>query len=212
MSEEMVNIENIIRNTRKYWYVDGLSEIAGGLIIFFSGIAYWIAAQLPNSNYKFFILTMAQPVIIILGSLLAQKILPKLKERLTYPRSGYLVFRKPVKKRRFKRIILVGLLAAVIGALVTMLSTALPEQYLPFLTSIFLSIASVYIGYQTSVHRFYWVGLALLVWGAFVSYSNFPNPLPYTLVFSGMGMIWIISGVITLILYLRKTQPLAEEL
>ncbi len=211
MTEELIKIESIIRNTRRYWYVDGLSEIAGGLIIFFSGIAYWVVAQMPNSNYKFFLLTMAQPAIIILGSWLAQKILPKIKEQLTYPRSGYLVFRKPVKKRRFKRLILVGLIAAVVGALVTMVSTALPERYLPFLTSIFLAMASIYIGYQTSVHRFYWVGLALLIWGAFVSYMNFSNPLPYTLVFSGMGMIWIISGVITLILYLRNTQPLAEE-
>jgi hypothetical protein len=211
MTEE-IKIENIIRNTRKYWYIDGLSEIAGGLIIFFAGLTYWFVAQMENTANKFILLTLAQPVVIILGSWLAQKILPRIKERVTYPRTGYLVFRKPVKKRRFQRILYVGLIAAVVGALVTMISSALPERYLPFLSSIFLSLVSFYIGYHTNVRRFYWIGLVMLGFGASLSYLNFSGSLPYTILFSGIGIIWVISGIITLILYLRKTQPLAEEL
>lgn len=211
MSEE-IKIENIIRNTRKYWYVDGLSEIAGGLIIFFAGLSYWLVAQMENTAYKFVLLTLAQPVVIILGSWLAQKILPWIKERVTYPRTGYLEFRKPVKKRRFQRILYVGLIAAVVGALVTMISSALPERFLPFLSSVFLTMVSIYIGYHTNVRRFYWIGLVMLGFGAFLTYLNFSGSLPYTLLFSGIGIIWVISGIITLILYLRKTQPLAEEI
>ena len=211
MSEE-IKIENVIRNTRKYWYVDGLSEIAGGLIIFFAGLTYWLVAQMENTAYKYVLLTLAQPAVIILGSWLAQKILPLIKERVTYPRTGYLVFRKPVKKHRFQRILYVGLIAAVVGALVTMLSSALPERFLPFLSSIFLAMVSIYIGYHTAVRRFYWIGLVLLGFGAFLTYLNFSGSLPYTLLFSGIGIIWVISGIITLILYLRKTHPLAEKL
>ena len=143
---EQIKIENIIRNSSKYWYIDGLSEIAGGLIIFFAGLTYWFVAQMENTAYKFVLLTLAQPVVIILGSWLARKILPRIKERITYPRTGYLIFRKPVKKRRFQRILYVGLIAAVIGALVTMISSALPERFLPFLSSIFLAMFSIYIG------------------------------------------------------------------
>ncbi|PKO10226.1 MAG: hypothetical protein CVU40_06425 [Chloroflexi bacterium HGW-Chloroflexi-2] len=211
MSEE-IKIENIIRNTRKYWYVDGLSEIAVGLIIFFAGLTYWFVAQMENTAYKLVLLTLAQPVVMIVGSWLARKILPRIKDRVTYPRTGYLVFRKPVKKRRFHRILYVGLIAAVVGALVTIISSALSERFLPFLSSIFLAMVSIYIGYHTAVQRFYWIGLVMLGCGAFLSYLNFSGPLPYTLLFSGTGLIWIISGIITLILYLRKTQPLVEEL
>ena len=52
MSEEIVKIESIIRNTRKYWYVDGLSEIAGGLIIFSAGLTYWLVSTLENIGIK----------------------------------------------------------------------------------------------------------------------------------------------------------------
>ncbi|PKO06368.1 MAG: hypothetical protein CVU41_06495 [Chloroflexi bacterium HGW-Chloroflexi-3] len=208
---EQIKIENIIRNTRKYWYVDGLSEIAGGLIIFFAGLTYWFVAQMENTPYKFVLLTLAQPVVIILGSWLARKILPRIKERITYPRTGYLVFRKPVKKRRFQRILYVGLIAAVVGALVTMISSALPERFLPFLSSIFLAMVSIYIGYHTAVRRFYWIGLVMLGFGAFLSYLNLSGSLPYTLLFSGIGIIWVITGIVTLVLYLHKTKPFTEE-
>ena len=82
MSEE-IKIENIIRNTRKYWYVDGLSEIAGGLIIFLAGLTYWLVAH--NGKYSIIslsLLTLAQPVVIILGSWLARKFLPRIKNEL----------------------------------------------------------------------------------------------------------------------------------
>jgi hypothetical protein len=209
---EQVKIENIIRNTRKYWYVDGLSEIAGGLIIFAAGLSYWLVSTLENTAIKAILLMLAQPAVIIIGSIIVQKYLPKIKERLTYPRTGYLTFRKPPRNRRVKRALIVGLVAGLIGALVTMLSSKLPENYLPLLSSVFLLIFSIYIAYQTAVTRFYVIGFLMVLLGAVISFMPFENVLPYTLFFSGIGIIWIISGVITLIMYLHKTSPQAEEL
>ncbi|HSM24782.1 MAG TPA: hypothetical protein VK856_07980 [Anaerolineaceae bacterium] len=208
---EQIKIESIIRNTRKYWYVDGLSEITGGLIIFVAGLTYWFVASIEQTSGKLILLTIAQPAVIIIGSLLAQKILPRIKERITYPRTGYLTFRKPPKNRRFKRILIVGLIAAIVGALVTMVSTALPAQFLPFLSSVFLTVFSIYIAYQTAVSRFYTIGFLMLLLGAAISLINPGDTLPYTLFFCGIGLIWIISGVITLIFYLKKTSPQKEE-
>lgn len=211
MSEEIVKIESIIRNTRKYWYIDGLSEIAGGLIIFSAGLTYWLVSTLENTGIKAILLMVAQPAVIIIGSLIAQRILPKIKERLTYPRTGYLTFRKPPRNRRFKRALFIGLIGGLVGALVTMISSTLPDSYLPLLSSVFLLIFSIYIAYQTAVPRFYLVGLLMVLLGAAISFLPFENALPYTLFFCGIGIIWIISGVITLILYLRKTSPQTEE-
>lgn len=208
---EQIKIENIIRNTRKYWYVDGLSEIAGGLVIFATGLTYWLVSTLESTNIKAILLMIAQPAVIIIGSLIVQKYLPKIKERLTYPRTGYLTFRKPPRNRRFKRALIVGLIAALVGALVTMVSNKLPDNYLPLLSSVFLLIFSIYIGYQTAVPRFYLIGFLMVLLGVVISFVPFGNGLPYTLFFSGVGIIWIISGVITLIGYLKKTSPQTED-
>ncbi len=211
MSEE-IKIENIIRNTRKYWYVDGLSEIAGGLIIFAAGLTYWLVSIMENTSIKVILLMLAQPAVIVIGSLIVRKYLPKIKERLTYPRTGYLKFRKPSRDRRVKRALTVGMVAGLVAALVSMISSALPNNYLPLLSSIFLFIFSIYIGYQTAVSRFYVIGLLMVLLGAAISLMPFKNVLPYTLFFSGVGIIWIISGVITLLRYLKNTSPQVEDI
>lgn len=209
---EQIKIENIIRNTRKYWYVDGLSEIAGGLILFAAGLTYWLVSTLESTNIKAMLLMLAQPAVIIIGSLIVQKYLPKIKERLTYPRTGYLTFRKPPRNRRVKRALIVGLIAGLVGALITMLSSKLPENFLPLLSSVFLLIFSIYIAYQTAVPRFYVIGILMVLLGAAISFMPFENVLPYTLFFCGIGIIWIISGVVTLVGYLHKTSPKLEDL
>jgi MFS family permease len=211
MTQENININEIIRNTRRYWYVDGLAEIAGGLVIFFTGLSYWLVASMENNGVKSLLLIFAQPAVILLGSYIARKILPIIKAKLTYPRTGYLAFRKPQIKRRFQRFFFVGLMAAVIGALVAMFSSTLPERLLPFLSSIFLAIFSVYLGYQNGVPRFYWIGLILLLLGSAITFLNPQGPLPYVMLFSGMGIIWVLSGAITLTIYLHKTRPIMEE-
>lgn len=209
---EQVKIENIIRNTRKYWYVDGLSEIAGGLVIFATGLTYWLVSTLESTNIQALLLMLAQPAVIIIGSLIVQKYLPKIKERITYPRTGYLTFRKPARSRRFKRALVVGLVAGLVAALVAMVSSRLPANYLPLLSSVFLLIFSIYLAYQTAVPRFYVIGFLMVLLGAVISFVPFGNALPYTLFFCGVGIIWIISGVITLIGYLKKTSPQLEDL
>lgn len=211
MSEELVNIDAIIRNTRKYWYVDGLSEISGGLIIFFTGLTYWLVYSMQDSSLKFLLLIFAQPVVIILGASLVRKILPKIKEKLTYPRSGYLTFKRPTRSKRVRRAIIIGLFAATISAVISMVSMGLPERFIPLFSSVFLTIFSIYIGYQVAVPRFYWTGLLILLLGGIISWINPSGPLPYMLLFSGMGVIWIMSGLITLIIYLRNTHPIPEE-
>jgi len=208
---EQIKIENIIRNTRRYWYIDGLSEIAGGAIIFLAGLSYYLVSTMKNSSIKYLLLVIVQPIVIIGGSILVRKILPPIKEKLTYPRTGYLTFRRPARNSRWKRIFLVALVAAVISVLVTLVSNAIPERLIPFIYSIFLMIFSIYLGYQNAVPRFYWVGLIILLLGAGISYL-FPNgSLPYMYLFTGIGLIWIFSGLITLILYIRKTKPIVEE-
>lgn len=209
---EQVKIENIIRNTRKYWYVDGLSEIAGGLVIFATGLTYWLVSTLESTNIKALLLMLAQPAVIIIGSLIVQKYLPKIKERITYPRTGYLTFRKPPRNRRLKRALIVGMVAGLVAALVAMVSSRLPANYLPLLSSVFLLIFSIYLAFQTAVPRFYVIGFLMVLLGAVISFVPFGNALPYTLFFCGIGIIWIISGVITLIGYLKKTSPQMEDL
>jgi hypothetical protein len=74
-----------------------------------------------------------------------------------------------------------------------------------------LTLFSIYIGYLVAVPRFYLTGFLILMLGSIISWINPTGALPFMLLFSGMGIIWIISGLITLFLYLRNTQPMPEQ-
>ena len=211
MTIEKTDIENIIRNTRKYWYVDGLSEIAGGLVIFLTGLTYWLVYGMADSSTKNFLLILAPPAVILLGASQVRKILPQLKEKLTYPRSGYLTFKKPNRTIRVKRAVFAGLLSAIISATAVMVLNGLPQRFIPLFSSFLLTLFSIYIGYQVAVPRFYLTGFLILMLGSIISWINPTGALPFMLLFSGMGIIWIISGLITLFLYLRNTQPMPEQ-
>lgn len=211
MTIEKTDIENIIRNTRKYWYVDGLSEIAGGLVIFLTGLTYWLIYTMADSSTKNFLLILAPPAVILLGASQVRKILPQLKEKLTYPRSGYLTFKKPNRTIRVKRAVFAGLLSAIISATAVMVLNGLPQRFIPLFSSFLLTLFSIYIGYQVAVPRFYLTGFLILMLGSIISWINPTGALPFMLLFSGMGIIWIISGLITLFLYLRNTQPMPEQ-
>ncbi|MDX9849912.1 MAG: hypothetical protein RBT01_05360 [Anaerolineaceae bacterium] len=211
MTIEKTDIENIIRNTRKYWYVDGLSEIAGGLVIFLTGLTYWLIYGMADSSTKNFLLILAPPAVILLGASQVRKILPQLKEKLTYPRSGYLTFKKPNRTIRVKRAVFAGLLSAIISATAVMVLNGLPQRFIPLFSSFLLTLFSIYIGYQVAVPRFYLTGFLILMLGSIISWINPTGALPFMLLFSGMGIIWIISGLITLFLYLRNTQPMPEQ-
>ena len=82
MNQENLNINEIMRNTKKYWYVDGLSELAGGVLIVMIGVTYYLSSLIPNVVVRSLMLGLGQPVIIIFGSVLIGKAVKKIKETL----------------------------------------------------------------------------------------------------------------------------------
>lgn len=210
MNREMVNINEIIRNTRRYWYVDGINEMAGGLLIFIMGGSYYLSSLIPNIGLRSIMLGFGQPLIIIGGSLLASRLVKKIKESFTYPRSGYMVFRSQ-KSKKVPRILLTILLAIFISVIVTFFTSMIPDYFIPLLITIFMAVLTIYLGYQNGVKRFYFIAVIKILFGVVLTYWNPDEFYRFVILFCGIGLIWIISGVIALIGYLQKTSPLPEE-
>ena len=106
-----IDIENVIRNTRRYWFVDGIAEISGGALISFIALSYYLTSLISNVVIKSILLGLGQPVIILLGAFAIRKIITWLKDNITYPRTGYLSYHNPPENRRVKRIIKVVFVA-----------------------------------------------------------------------------------------------------
>lgn len=212
MTEVQIDIKEVMRNTRRYWYVDGLPEIAGGIIIIAIALSYVLIYQIENQLMRNLLLGIGQPALILLSSFFAGKFITWCKQKITFPRTGLIKFRQGKTNKRIQRIFLVILIAAAVSAFVSFFASMISERFLPVLGSFFLGAYSWYLGYFSGVRRFYIVAVSIVIFGGIISWLNLGGGYPYIILLIGIGLIWIIAGGWTLVNYLRQTQPILEEI
>lgn len=202
-------IQNNLTRPQRYWYVDGLAEMAGGVVIFLLGLTYAIGGLLPKGLFRGLLIGIGQPVIILCSTWAVRRVVSDLKERVTYPRTGYVQYHQARGSRRWSRLIFVGFLAMTISFAVTLLGRGLPEQVWPAFTGLMLGLAIAYLGARVGLKRFYTVAIFSALLGAAIYWLNPPYPWPYALLFGLEGLAWILCGALVLRYYLRSTRPLA---
>ena len=197
-------IEDVMRQTYRYYYEDGLVETAVGILFFVIGLALlgWLTIQ---SNPALGIVMVILSVLLIFGgTLFVQKVIPSLKDRLVHPRTGKVVYRQE-KPRQSSRWILYAVLAILVIALF------LPERFnqMAFMEGGLLGAIFIYLGHRVSLSRFYWLGGAAILIGvaAVLLFTNDISGSAFT--FGGTGLILLVSGLIVLSRYLRRN-PQAE--
>jgi len=204
-------VQHTIERTRRYWYIDGLSEIGAGSVICLVALFYALIGLLPPASPYTAILGIGQVVVIIGGYWAAGRMVKTLKHRLTYPRTGYVSY----PRRGGRRGILLGLITLGIGLgvgfIFSWMGGRLPENLLPAITGGIIALALVFQGYRSGVMRFYLVASITFLLGAATSSLALPDPWSNVLFFGGFGLAWMISGAVTLFFYLRDTRPVSEE-
>ncbi|MBI5950944.1 MAG: hypothetical protein HY865_04755 [Chloroflexi bacterium] len=86
-----VQIDNVMKRTRGYWFVDGFIEMAaGGLFILLAGIILFDGYS-PKDSFPSWFLSIAGEVALakLFGILIVVLILWWLKDHFTYPRTGF---------------------------------------------------------------------------------------------------------------------------
>ena len=104
-------IERITKRPIQYWFEDGLGELLTGSLFSIMGLFFLIQGWTTNSivGYLAGILGM---VAIGAGPWLSRFFLKKLKEKVIYPRTGYVKFTTLKRSRR----ILTGIVAIVVSS------------------------------------------------------------------------------------------------
>ncbi len=204
-------IQNNLTRPQRYWYVDGLAEITGGSVILLIGLVYTLGGLLPAGLPRAILIGPGQMVVILAVAWLSRRVVRSWKERLTYPRTGYVEYRHPTGSKRWSRIFLLAFVAFSVSALTAFLARGLPERIIPALTGLTLALAVGYLGTRIGLTRFYVVAGFSLLMGAAISWLNPLDPWSAALIFSLEGLAWIVSGLVTLRHYLRTTRPLSAE-
>jgi hypothetical protein len=203
------------KRAQRFWYRDGLEEIVIGIIILLQN-GFTLAVRLGNSSSSWYV-----PVILIYLLLIAafalsvRRIKAAIRERITYPRSGYVDYGESVRKRRM----VVGA-SAILATIATVLALRYAHasgwdfdygmQRLPAVCGLMLGAVLVYVYVRYGLPRFLVVGLFSIILGVVVS-IKYPYRLATVFSLAGVGCALLCSGGVTLWNYLRTAPPAADE-
>ena len=148
-------------------------------------------------------LNMAFILIVIGGTMLAGRIQGYLKSRITYPRTGYVEY----KRRGMGYRLVGGLLAALIASLAAGLLTATPPDlaWMPAITGILLAAVLLFLGLRIGLPRFFALSLVSLLAGAGLAIAGMENILALAWYYILLCLALFLSGGITLYHYLKGT-------
>jgi hypothetical protein len=201
-------IDRAMRRPWRYWYEDGLAEMGAGAIFVVLGLCFY-AQTLPLPQPLLLLVSMFGPLIAMIGvGKLADWAVKRLKARLTYPRTGYVAYRRERGGRRWLQRAALG---AATGALVGALA-ALPalREWVPAATGTIIGAAFLYGGYRLELARFYLLAAVSIVIGTLVALSGLGDLWGGAVYFGSLGLATAISGGLALYNYCRATRPLAE--
>ena len=173
----------------QYWFIDGLVELAAGLIGILLAILFWVWKLI-------FVWRWSLPVIFIIAlsvSFGLRLIIQRIKARMTYPQTGYV---SPFSGFETKRSIVILIIIILLIFGVNYILSKNGEQgalWSPGLSGMVFFAIFIWLGISTHIKRFYLLALISFSIGLIMALKA----IDY---FHGLS---ILSGVIGLVLLLQ---------
>ncbi|HET9657688.1 MAG TPA: hypothetical protein VFP72_20215 [Kineosporiaceae bacterium] len=203
----MDEITEIQRRTVGYWFVDGITEtVAGTAMVLIGGLQ--LLASTTTNPY----LDHAATALLFVVCLTAGSLIRALKERLTYPRTGYLACPPPGWRQRVMSILVaaVVVLTGVIAADHSEQSSAWTIVALTVLTTGICALLTRRA--RHSATRRYWLYAALAMAAGAGSMAAGLDPVTgVAVLLTVLGTVSGILGAVTLASYLHRHPVLNAE-
>jgi hypothetical protein len=209
-----VSIKNTVERTRQYWYIDGFSELLVGAIFVFLGLLNCASLIIRPSIGSAVIVGIGYPLVILGGILFGNKWVRSMKEKVTYPRTGYVKYIQPESPSRKERMIKAMIIAFMVSIVINVVISRLDPFWLVFGTGLIIAAFTVYMGVQIPLSRFYVTAGWIVVISLLAARLPYPDEIQMGILLAGTGIGWLIAGTSSLIAYLRNNplqNPEIEE-
>jgi hypothetical protein len=202
----MIDIEKLEKRTVQNFYSDGLTEIALGAIFLLLGGYFFGQTLVPEGSPLNAALSALFVLVIVSAGFLVNRFVRFFKRRITYPRTGYVTYKK--KDRSPKRRLAAGIVGGIIGASLAALYGLSPslKVLFPALNGLLLAVAVLLIAIKVGLVRFYVLAAASAVIGFAVTAAGIGDIKGISLYCGLFGAAVIISGLASLVVYLRKSE------
>ena len=197
---------------QRYWYRDGLEEMTLGLVSILMSV--WMLA-LSEAVWSVPI-SLIYMLLLLMAAIFVPRIKTAIRERVTYPRSGYVDERGGSwLQGRVARTLLLATAALVFASVAALalryvgganLALAPAVHWAPALVGIAVCAVSLYVCMRQGLSRFLVVGVVASILGVAVS-IEYPPILAMAIFMAGVGCAWLCSGGVALWNYVRRTVP-----
>jgi hypothetical protein len=206
----------------QYQHIDGSFELTFGGAVLLMGYCFYVISQitLPDSFAANNLLPFTPLIAFVGGAFLIDYLVQRLRSRVTYPRSGYIAYKKPQPLKRSTRLFIwigIPILAVILEALLFLNRSKFPAQnpdnfsfvMLGFSGLLFSGLWAI-IGWKVALPRFYLIAAVSLLTSAGLFFNGIGGYLGWALFLAVMGAALLISGGVTLWQYLQNNPLLAE--
>ena len=205
------DMKQVEKRVRRYWYTDGIAELAVGGMFALLGLYFGIQGIFEDKSPISVILQVSLVFVMIAGFTGVGWLVKTIKARLTYPRTGYVEYRvnDSEAKQRRRLVITVGIIITAASIVLVDFFQKVDEMVLA--TGVLVGVIFISLrGKSSGVQRFYVTGSLAIVLGVVLSFSKLTQVYNLALFYGVLGIVILIFGVVVLIKYLREN-PMPEE-
>jgi hypothetical protein len=209
-------IHSSTKRTMAYWYVDGLAELCMGVVLFLLGVVLLIEGPAPQDSTLATVMAALRYLAILGGTFAIGVALRYLKGNVIYPRTGYVIYKKPGFKEMAPGFVAVVVLVLLLDAWVR---ATMPEKAFLFvwlMAGLTLFFAFLFISWarETGFRRFSLLSALVIMAGlattglglAYIMQDNLRAMLAGPGMFlAAVGLIATISGALVFGQYMGQT-------
>jgi hypothetical protein len=188
----------------QYWLVDGVGELFVGFFFLLVAIVYYLKESAPGTILSK-IFSIASVILVCGGAFGSRWIIQRIKERTTYPNTGYVTYNSGWNKKNNSAIAIVVMTLLLAYVIITLVIDTKFIDWGPVVGGLFMGILLVQVGYRFATPRLYILAFLGLLIGAGLVISGLSLVLGWPLFFGLFGLILITSGSLTLRKYLCQT-------
>jgi len=209
----MTDIKSIERRTAQSWFEDGIWELG------FGGFCAWLAlyflgqAGAPAKSAFKFIVDIGFLPWFLLGGWILPKAVRRLKQNLTYRRTGFVSYCRPAKKALAQKALLSGMVAGVVSFCFIFLLTHQQVGFdpLPIVSGLAFALPLIFLSFRTGAWRLVLVAAAVAASGTALSLWGWGEKINLVAFYALMSAALFVSGGVALALYLRRNPVRSED-
>lgn len=201
-------IEKIEKRPIQYLYEDGFTEIGFGVISLCMGAYLWIHTRIPSGSAWLVPWALAMFPILFIGIRLLNRMIGSLKQNLTYPRTGFVSFRRPQGRRKWFSI-----RGAIFGAGWALIYGFLREDmipgvnttsWIPLVIGLIFAITFIRTGMKTGVLRLTVLAAISALAGIGLFLAGLSEMAALAAFWGILGLSFCLSGAFALLRYLHR--------